>query len=1375
MDANIDTLEVLLNPTLIKSKINALPPDQAYAQGRRLLQDLLSIARFGVPTIVPNEVSLGLDEKGLGNDDYGVQQQTMQLSERQDMLLGHACKVYFASSLSLEDILTQVPAPNQLCLITAMMLLSQKLNSDAVPYIDKQEPWDPLTLLQRWIVRSRVSGADVSGLDFGDNRYHVQALMDKLSLLKDIKSQKQTSERIKSLECQLSSELGQYFCWSEEYIVAIPFLNQCQEVHRQHSTSGAPHLSCHLDLNRTKALLKLARLALGESLLDPKENLLNRVKTLETEYRHKELLDEFLKDNITRVLPFTWRQRIMMIVLERSDIVNGVLLAVANAFYRLGVPSEMLCEIPKHALQYLRSIPFESGDETDVYLTPGIFDDIMEIVSAVLKKQALEPSRNKVKAFASKLCATIQHVLCYEAAWKAGVLDLLPSDWNRVWDMYSFVLSQQSPEPIAEDPEKETREAEAMSQLLERMDPDDLEQYIRSLILTDYFAMTSFQKSMPHLTSCLVALAMGAQCCNRGKYIDGLKLIQSSARFLSQEKDTASQNYSRISYQLEMYTIIAQLGVLAQEIEQRREQRVQDRLEARFKSSGSSARDAASTPLQDSHQMDIDNPQDMSRQDASAAKREDLERDEIITNEIKICQVYGVLVPLCAILERGQILGVDLKDTAASSCLDALFSLDLDPINITRLAALDMIQGLMIKVGRPNRGSMQNQQPNNISRQRSKRQLKLENVHANGGGLEEDPGHAMILKLFTFVRIRGVVDVFAALLAGAVSSILPEQSKFTLSEFGYYALFTTSMDSVSSWSDPRVKIIAMLSNGDAGAAIDGTPMARQRFMRLLIHVHENQIQYDSEVFAKRIKIESEVKRQMESKEQSARQSVDSPASSSIPESAQSPYAALLQTITTPFSNTTLLSAKPCTRIARFSLCLTDLYHLEGLHREALASFLNACMISSGCFSDQSSLERRIWSAYTHGPIASHSPVPISSQAQTIVLPSQGGIMPGSGNIGGPQFPPGMAMPMPGPFGENGVAMVFPNAGGGPIPPFGGGVAPGNPVGLGLSPPLAPGQMPHDPPSTVFSPPPPPPPPPTPPTPPLAMSHPLQPPQSAAANGSPSTPVTVPSQALTPSTFALRAIDSCMQLNEPLAAAIMHQFLPRMDYNQAFAAIRTAHDNGHLSFNSSTPVFANLGPLPNFTAGGSGGSGGGGLAGQGQSQGQGQGQGQNQGQGGGPGGSIGGAQQPHPMSHLYFLLTSYTLRVQTSESVFAPHLYSLAGQEQLFEGLTYKERQRLISALSGTLPNGTLQPMGQRALVLPQVLDLVYDLSLLELISFLLKKEPEGQLKVQNRINSNRLALDLRQPFREQVHAMVQQDLLTRLWSRYAKSWKALDS
>ena len=78
----------------------------------------------------------------------------------------------------------------------------------------------------------------------------------------------------------------------------------------------------------------MARLAMGVSLVeDPKENLVNRIKSFDRNHEHMELVDAFKEDNRTRSLPFTWRQRLLLNVLNRSDLENGVFLAVANALY----------------------------------------------------------------------------------------------------------------------------------------------------------------------------------------------------------------------------------------------------------------------------------------------------------------------------------------------------------------------------------------------------------------------------------------------------------------------------------------------------------------------------------------------------------------------------------------------------------------------------------------------------------------------------------------------------------------------------------------------------------------------------------------------------------------------------------------------------------------------------------------------------------------------------------------------------------------------------------------------------------------------------------------------------------------------------------
>ena len=54
--------------------------------------------------------------------------------------------------------------------------------------IVQEEPFDPLTMFQRWILRTRVAGAEPLGLDLGDSKYHAEALQEKLAGLVKVRS-----------------------------------------------------------------------------------------------------------------------------------------------------------------------------------------------------------------------------------------------------------------------------------------------------------------------------------------------------------------------------------------------------------------------------------------------------------------------------------------------------------------------------------------------------------------------------------------------------------------------------------------------------------------------------------------------------------------------------------------------------------------------------------------------------------------------------------------------------------------------------------------------------------------------------------------------------------------------------------------------------------------------------------------------------------------------------------------------------------------------------------------------------------------------------------------------------------------------------------
>ena len=697
--------------------------------------------------------------------------------------------------------------------------------------------------------------------------------------------------------------------------------------------------------------------------------------------------------------------------------------------------------------------------------------------------------------------------------------------------------------------------------------------------------------------------------------------------------------------------------------------------------------------------------------------------------------MYGVLVPLCVILGLGHGQGLDLKDIASASALDALLSSGMDPMHITRMAALDMIQGLLINIPKPkpltNRSGT-NRWGNNASTPQQQQQDGSDAAHGNSG-VVEDLGHAMILKLFGMVRLRGVLDVFGALVAGAITSILPERQKLTLSEFGYYALFTTSMDSLSSWTNPQIKAIALLSNGDAGRAIEAVPGARLRLTKLLIQVYERQVKFETKAVSRRIKVEARMRTQ---------QQVAKPSDPSTPTSIPSSPQPAEQT----FFSSSVLSSISEAQITRHCLCLADLYQVDGMHQESLAAFLHACMIASKGFTDVTRLDKRIWSAFVHGISASLSPLPPPLSG---LIGGAGGNGAGAANGDSAQaaFPTLTSLSnMQGP-GSVGLGLTSPQSMASDIN-GGGGSAGATPAGSGNS-------------SIV--------------------------PQTTVNGGTPNG--NAAAGPAVPSVFATRAIENCVLLHEPLAAATMHQFLPRMDYTQAFSAIRLAHERGLISFTSL------------------GGGGGGAVvaaAGTGTGADAGAGTGAS---GTGPGGAG--------------LFIPSLPRIQSAGMLFSPEMQKLVfglhiedeSQELLSTALltptSQYRRGSLIDPTSalviekpassstripafsssnfytGATTNATpLQYLGSSrstssssssilmppALNATQFLELVYDLSELELVSYLCKqsKDAEGMLRVQARIGSHRMALDSRQPFRDQVRALAQQDFLILMWSKYAR-------
>ncbi|KAF9320557.1 hypothetical protein BG003_005740 [Podila horticola] len=908
------------------------------------------------------------------------------------------------------------------------------------------------------------------------------------------------------------------------------------------------------------------------SLGDTKHDFFQKLKVAEQERRHKDLVPEFIHDNTACILPYSWRQRVVLSVLERSDMENGTMLALTNALYRVADPS---------------------------------------------------------------------------------ILQVTDENWNEVWSSYSAILTQESDSQEMEDDTLEEEDIKPLSVLLGGMDNDELEQFVRS-------------KNMSPLGSSLIILALAKYCCAQSQYIDAVRYVQLARRVLPYEQES-SMPFAAVDAQLRRLTLVTEIGMLVEQMEERRDEKLESRLKSKaIATKTATLSTTTETISEESSAMDVDTPEDDAVKEVQRQKRIEEAKDNAVVEDLsnrlqnylagfgaldtnlQIFQVYSVLAPLSAILGKAKVLNVDLKDTTSLSCLELLVTSDLNPIDVTRMAALDMIQGLLVNVSKPNmkkhqqllQAHAQSLAPPNVPHQnqnhfyRGRRSFQAEpqpmESMAPPPPMDEDVGHATILKLLELVRLRGVVDVFGAILTGALSSLMPEKSKLTLSEFGYYALFTTSMDCVSSWTDPRVKIIAMLSSGNAGKAIESVPGAKPRLTKMLLRLYESQIQFESDALTAKIRIETKARREAG--------------------------------LSTSSSSLSLFSSKSSSRITRFSLCLTDLYHVEGMHRDALASFLNGCMISSKCFSDFGRLDRRIWSAYTFGP-TNTAPSPQPGVGGQPTVPSQPGgpltQMPLNNNdplSSLPQFPTSSSLSG---MSVNGQLSV----------------------GLGLFP----GEL-------------------------------------VPLNGA--APLPAPPQA-TPSTPAMRAIESCGLLNEPLASAALQQFLPRMDYAKAFQAIRSAHEKGLLSFSTAptaaamaslqTPRFPHASPMS------------GGMV------------------------DSSGSFPPVP------LLLTGSPKIESSLMVFSPdtRVDTPGGGGPVMDG---------------SLPVIPTNAMTNEALLPLPCLDLIFDMSLLELVSFLFKeaRDLDGQTKLQAKINSNRMALDSRQPFKDQVYAMAQQDLLTRLWAKYAK-------
>jgi hypothetical protein len=80
---------------------------------------------------------------------------------------------------------------------------------------------------------------------------------------------------------------------------------------------------------------------------------------MEREQRLDDLIGEFKKDNVSKTLPYIWRQRLLWNVVNRLSYEAGTFLALYNALYRLSDPCKRLW--------FFSMIEFASQSDQNIY------------------------------------------------------------------------------------------------------------------------------------------------------------------------------------------------------------------------------------------------------------------------------------------------------------------------------------------------------------------------------------------------------------------------------------------------------------------------------------------------------------------------------------------------------------------------------------------------------------------------------------------------------------------------------------------------------------------------------------------------------------------------------------------------------------------------------------------------------------------------------------------------------------------------------------------------------------------------------------------------------------------------------------------------
>lgn len=139
---------------------------------------------------------------------------------------------------------------------------------------------------------------------------------------------------------------------------------------------------------------------------------------------------------------------------------------------------------------------------------------------------------------------------------------------------------------------------------------------------------------MSPLGSSLIILALAKYCCAQSQYIDAVRYVQLARRVLPYEQES-SMPFAAVDAQLRRLTLVTEIGMLVEQMEERRDEKLESRLKSKaIATKTATLSTTTETISEESSAMDVDTPEDDAVKEVQRQKRIEEAKDNAVVEDL---------------------------------------------------------------------------------------------------------------------------------------------------------------------------------------------------------------------------------------------------------------------------------------------------------------------------------------------------------------------------------------------------------------------------------------------------------------------------------------------------------------------------------------------------------------------------------------------------------------------------------------------------------------------------------------------------------------------------------------------------------------------